>query len=74
MSSTLLKSLKAYKCDVADCFESIYVVIANTAESNVHPLDYHHWAMCSGMRYQVLDTLCHVAGDVYSGNIHWRNT
>ena len=45
MSSTLLKSLKAYKCDVADCFESIYVVIANTAESNVHQLDYHHWAM-----------------------------
>lgn len=74
MSSTLLKSLKAYKCDVADCYESIYVVIANTAEGNVRPLDYHHWAMCSGMRYQVLDTLCHVAGDVYSGNIHWRNT
>ena len=46
MSSTLLKSLKAYKCDVADCYESIYVVIANTAESNVRPLDYHHWAMC----------------------------
>ncbi len=74
MSFTLLKSLKAYKCDVADCYDSIYVVIANTAESNVRPLNYHYWAMCSGMRYQVLDTLCNVASDVYSGNIHWRNT
>ena len=74
MSSTLLKSLKAYKCDVADCFESIYVVIANTAESNLHPISYHRWAMCSGMRYQVLDTLCNVASDVFNGNIHWRNT
>ena len=74
MSSTLLKSLKAYKCDVADCYESIYVVIANTAESNVRPLDYHHWAMCSGMRYQVMETLCEIAGDAYTGNIHWRNT
>ena len=74
MSSTLLKSLKAYKCDVADCYESIYVVIANTAESNVRPLDYHHWVMCSGMRYQVMGTLCEIAGDAYNGNIHWRNT
>ena len=74
MSSTLLKSLKAYKCDVADCYESIYVVITNTAESNVRPLDYHHWAMCSGMRYQVMETLCEIAGDAYNGNIHWRNT
>lgn len=73
MSSTLLSKMVAYKCDDAHERETIYTVIVNTAESNVHPISYHHWPIAVGWKYQVVKTICNMAADVYSGMLKWRS-
>ncbi len=73
MSTTLLRSMVAYKCDDAHERETIYTVIVNTAESNVHPISYHHWPLTTGRLYQVMETLCGLASDAYNGNIKWHD-
>ena len=74
MSSTLLKRLKAYKCDVPECYKTIYAVIATTAESNIRPIEYHNWVIATGMNHEIMGTLCGIANDIFNGNIHWNNT
>ena len=71
MGATLLSSLKAYRCQGDR--EMIYTLITNTAESNLHPIQYHHWPIAVGWKYQVVKTICNMAADVYSGMLKWRS-
>ena len=74
MSSTLLSSMKAYKNTDLERGDTIYALIVNTAESNVHPHSYHHWAIACDRKWQVVRTICRMAGDVYSGELKWRGS
>ena len=74
MSSTLLSSMKAYKSTDPERGDTIYALIVNTAESNVHPHSYHHWAIACDRKWQVVRTICRMAGDVYSGELKWRGS
>lgn len=73
MSSTILSSMIAYKCDDADERETIYTLIVNTAESNISPISYHHWPIITGQLYEVMSMVCNMASDAYNGNLKWRN-
>lgn len=74
MSSTLLSSVAAYKCDIPEEWETIYTLVVNTAERNVHPISYHHWPINTGRQHEIMTTLCNMASDIYSGNLHWRRS
>ncbi|UKI30314.1 MAG: hypothetical protein L6W00_20435 [Lentisphaeria bacterium] len=65
MSSTLLRSMKAYQCRGER--EMIYALITDTAESNLHPICYNHWPIAAGRKYEVMKTICQMAADVYGG-------
>ena len=73
MSSTILRSMAAYKCDDSSERETIYTLIVNTAESNVHPLSYHHWPIVTGQLYEVMGIICNLASDAYNGNLKWHD-
>lgn len=73
MSSTLLKSMVAYKCDDISERRTIYTLIVNTAESNVHPISYHHWPIMTGQLYEVMEMICNLASDAYNGNLKWHD-
>ncbi len=70
MSSTLLRSMKAYQC--RGDREMIYALITDTAESNLHPICYNHWPIAAGRKYEVMKTICRMAADVYGGMLKWR--
>ncbi len=71
MGSTLLSSMKAYKCQGER--ETIYTLITNTAESNLHPIQYSPWPIAIGWKYEIVRTICLLAADVYSGSLKWRD-
>ena len=73
MSSTILRSMTAYKCDDSSERETIYTLIVNTAESNVHPISYHHWPIVTGRLYEVMGMICNLASDAYNGNLKWHD-
>ena len=70
MSSTLLNGMEAYMCKGEN--DMIYALITNTAESNLHPIRYHHWPINTGLQHEVMTTICNMASDIFNGNLHWR--
>lgn len=74
MGATLLHRIIAYKCDDPDSRDTIYTLIVNTAEKNVHPISYHYWPINSGRQYEIMTTMCNMASDIFNGNLHWRGT
>ena len=71
MSSTLLRSMKAYKSKEPRWGEEIYELIVNTAESNIEPLHYEHWVITCNKKWLVMKTICEMAGNLYSGVLKW---
>jgi hypothetical protein len=81
MSSTWFKNVRALKTDLhygtAYHFtETGYILIADTAESNVtndnggHP--YHEWIMAEGTYDEVLRKVCQIAIDFETGMAKWK--
>ena len=58
----------------SDVHYVLYVVIANTADSSIRPLNYHNWPIATGRLYEVMGTACKMASDAFNGNLHWHGT
>ena len=74
MSFTHFNSMTAYKSMDSDVHDVLYVVIANTADSSIRPLNYHNWPIATGRLYEVMGTACKMASDAFNGNLHWHGT
>ena len=81
MSSTWFKNVRALKTDLHfgttyTYTETGYILIADTAESNVtddkggHP--YHEWIVASGTFDEVMRKVCMIAVDFETGMAKWK--
>lgn len=71
MSSTLIRNMKAYKSKEPKWGNDIYALVVDSAESNVKPLNYEYWAITCDQKWMVMEKICRMAGDLYSGMLKW---
>ena len=71
MSSTLMRNMKAYKSKEPRWGNEIYALIVDSAESNIEPLYYKYWVITCDQKWMVMEKICRMAGDLYSGMLKW---